>query len=264
MTLSASALESILACPAKWFLEREAGGERAASASQGFGLVVHALADRVGKGELATVEELMGHVDRVWGRLVFRTPWSSTRERAEVEAALSRFVDWHQRPGARTVIGTERQLSVEVDLPDGQRVRLYGFADRLELDEDGRVVVIDLKTGKYPPPDKDLPAHAQLGLYQHAVAHGAVDDLLPEEHRPARPGGAELVQLRKETRGAVKVQQQEPQQPDEDGHTTVEKQLMQAVAVVRSESFPAQAGPHCEHCSFTPLCPVKGAGTVLS
>ncbi|MGH3333491.1 MAG: ATP-dependent helicase [Nocardioidaceae bacterium] len=226
VTLSASALESILACPAKWFLEREAGGEKASSASQGFGLIVHALADRVGKGELATVEELMDHVDQVWGQIVFRTPWSRDKERAEVEAALSRFVQWHRRPGARTVIGTERQLSAEVTLPDGQQVRLYGYADRLEVDEEGRVVVIDLKTGKYPPPDKDLPENAQLGLYQHAVAYGAVDDLLPEGAGPGRPGGAELVQLRKETRGSVKVQSQEPQAADEDGHTTVERQLM--------------------------------------
>ena len=264
VTLSASALESLLACPAKWFLEREAGGERAASASQGFGLVVHALADRVGKGELATVDELMEHVDRVWGQIDFRTPWSGARERAEVEAALARFVAWHRRPGARTVIGTERRMSAEVTLPDGQQVTLYGFADRLEVDEQGRVVVIDLKTGKYPPPDKDLPENPQLGLYQHAVAHGAVDDLLPEEHRPGRPGGAELVQLRKETRGTVKVQPQQVQVPDEDGHTPVERQLMEAATVVRSEVFAAQAGKHCEHCSFTAICPVKGAGTVLS
>ncbi|MGZ6804907.1 MAG: RecB family exonuclease, partial [Nocardioidaceae bacterium] len=257
-------LESILACPAKWFLEREAGGSRAASASQGFGLVVHALADRVSKGELAEVSELMEHVDRVWGQLDFRTPWSRTRERAEVEAALTRFVAWHERPGARVVIGTERRLSVEVTLPDGAEVRLHGYADRLELDEDGRVVVIDFKTGKYPPADKDLPENAQLGLYQHAVAHGAFDDLLPEGSGPGVPGGAELVQLRKETRGSVKVQTQDPQPVDDDGHSTVERQLMQAVAVVRSESFPAQAGKHCDHCSFTAVCPVKGAGTVLS
>ncbi|HSE56408.1 MAG TPA: PD-(D/E)XK nuclease family protein, partial [Nocardioidaceae bacterium] len=142
---------------------------------------------------------------------------------------------------------------------------LNGYADRLELDENGQVVVIDLKTSKYPPTDKDLPTNAQLGLYQHAVAHGAVDDLvLPLTGAPAEPGGAELIQLRKESRGSVKVQKQEPQPPDEDGHTTVEKQLMKAVAVVRSESFPAQGGDHCKHCSFHAICPVKGAGTVLS
>ena len=36
-------------------------------------------------------------------------------------------------------------------LPDGEQVALRGYADRLELDDDGRVVVVDLKTGKYPP-----------------------------------------------------------------------------------------------------------------
>jgi RecB family exonuclease len=266
--LSASALESILACPAKWFLEREAGGSTPSTAAQGFGLVVHALADRIGRGELVDTDDLMTYVDRVWGQMSFRTPWSSSRERTEVEAALARFVAWHSRPGARTVVATEQHLSAEVSLPDGSLVRLNGYADRLELDEDGRVVVIDLKTSKYPPPDKDLPGHAQLGLYQHAVAHGALDELLADHHEradgPVRPGGAELVQLRKEVRGAAKVQKQEVQEPDEEGHLPIERQLMEAVRVVRGEEFPARAGGHCDHCSFHAICPVKGAGTVLS
>jgi len=266
--LSASALESILACPAKWFLEREAGGANPSTAAQGFGLVVHALADRIGKGELADTEDLMSFVDRVWGQISFRTPWSRSRERAEVEAALARFVAWHSRPGARTVIATEHHLSAEVTLPDGQQVRLNGYADRLELDEAGRVVVIDLKTSKYPPPDKELPNNAQLGLYQYAVNHGAVDELVTG--RPAHPGGpvraggAELIQLRREVRGGAKVQAQAPQEPDEDGHLPVERQLMEAVRVVRGEVFEARAGAHCDHCSFHAICPIKGAGTVLS
>jgi superfamily I DNA/RNA helicase/RecB family exonuclease len=268
VTMSASALEAILACPAKWFLEREAGGASPSTAAQGFGLVVHALADRIAKGELADTEDLMTYVDRVWEQLSFRTPWSHSRERREVEAALSRFVAWHSRPGARTVVATEQHLSAEVTLPDGNRVRLNGYADRLELDEDGRVVVVDLKTAKTPPADKDLPANPQLGLYQYAVANGAVDELLAErpEHPggPGRPGGAELVQLRREVRGGAKVQVQPPQEPDDDGHLPVEKQLMEAVRVVRGEEFPARAGGHCDHCSFHSICPVKGAGTVLS
>ena len=268
VTLSASALESILTCPAKWFLEREAGGASPSTAAQGFGLVVHALADRIGKGELTDTDDLMAYVDRVWGQISFRTPWSRSREREEVKAALARFVAWHSRPGARTVVATEEHLTAEVTLPDGQRVRLNGYADRLELDEDGRVVVIDLKTSKYPPADKDLPANPQLGLYQYAVSHGAVDGLLAEHpdrpSGPVDPGGAELVQLRREVKGGAKVQQQVPQQPDEDGHLPVEKQLMEAVRVLRGEEFPARAGGHCDHCSFHAICPVKGAGTVLS
>jgi RecB family exonuclease len=265
VTLSASALEGLLACPVKWFLEREAGGVAPSSASQAFGQVVHALADRVAKGDFADsvdpLPELMAHVDRVWAQIPFRTPWSRAKERAEVEEALRRFLDWHRRPGARTVLATEQHLAAEVPLPDGQRVRLNGYADRLELDDQGQVVVVDLKTSKQPPLDKELPANAQLGLYQHAVNHGAADGLLG---RPATAGGAELVQLRKQKNGSVKVQSQAPQTPGEDGHLEVERQLMQAVAVVRGEALEATPGRHCEHCGFRAVCPVKGAGTVLS
>ena len=52
VTLSASALEGLLTCPAQWFLQREAGGEVVSSTGQGFGKVVHAIAERVAKGEL--------------------------------------------------------------------------------------------------------------------------------------------------------------------------------------------------------------------
>ena len=81
---------------------------------------------------------------------------------------------------------------------------------------------------------------------------------------PRESGGAELVQLRKEVRGKVKVQKQEPQPRNEDGHTEVEVQLMQAVGVIRSETIEARPGKHCENCDFVAICPVKGAGTVLS
>jgi superfamily I DNA/RNA helicase/RecB family exonuclease len=273
VTLSASALEAIVTCPAKWFLERKAGGEMPSSQAQGFGRVVHALADRVAKGELAAhggsreelLGELMEHVDSVWGRIAFRTPWSDSRERDEVRAALGRFLDWHAAPGARRVVATEQQLTAEVTLPDGQRIRLNGYADRLELDEEGRVVVVDLKTSKHPPTDKDLPANPQLGLYQHAVLHGAVDDLVADlVEGPGVPGGAELVQLRRGLATGAKVQKQAPQEPGPDGSLPVEAQLMRAAAVVRGEVFDATPGRHCEHCQFHAVCPTKAAGTVLS
>ncbi|MGZ4442833.1 MAG: ATP-dependent helicase [Nocardioidaceae bacterium] len=275
VTLSASALEGLLACPAKWFLEREAGGAAPASQSQGFGLVVHTLADRVAKGELAAgdgsrdqlLAELMEQVDTVWGQIAFRTPWSRSRERAEVELALGRFLDWHRAgaAAARRVLATEQHLTAEVTLPDGQRVRLNGYADRLELDESGRVFVIDLKTSKHPPADKEIAAHPQLGLYQHAVRHGAVDDLVAGlVDGPAEPGGAELVQLRREVRGTVKVQPQAPQEPEADGRLRIEAQLTDAVGVVRSEVLEATPGKHCDYCGFHAICPTKAAGTVLS
>ncbi|MFT4008445.1 MAG: ATP-dependent DNA helicase [Nocardioidaceae bacterium] len=257
---SASALETLLTCPARWFFEREAGGATPSSAAQGFGLVVHALAERIGKGELPADADLMPYVDQVWDQLSFRTPWSAERERQEVAAALARFVAWHRGRPQRTLLGTETELRAEVDLPDGTRVRLSARADRLEVDADGEVVVIDFKTGKYPPASADIPEHAQLGVYQLAVEAGAADALLG---RPGVPGGAELVQLR---HGAAdpKVQAQAPQLPDETGVRPVERQLMTANAIVRSESFTAITGPHCDRCRFRAMCPAQQGGNVLS
>ena len=258
ITLSASALEGLLTCPAQWFLSREAGGEVVSSSSQGFGKVVHAIAERIASGDLATTDDLMSLVDDVWGRMEFRTPWSRAREREAVEGALARFVAWHQRPGARTIVATEPRLQAEVTLPDGQVVRLHGYADRLELDEEGRVVVVDLKTGKYPPSGPEVERHSQLGLYQLAVDHGAADKLVGH---PVTSGGAELVQLRIGD-DLPKVQQQSP--PVTGEPRLVEEQLERAVATLRAEEFVARPGSHCDRCTFQAICPTKAAGTVLS
>jgi superfamily I DNA/RNA helicase/RecB family exonuclease len=272
--LSASALTSLRECPARWFLEREAGGAQIATQAQGFGNIVHALADRISRGEVdlpmagadpgPAVETLMAEVDRVWAQLPFRTPWSAARERDEVVGALRRFIAWHTRAGARRVLATEKEFRVEVRLPDGAEVRLRGFADRLELDADGGLVVIDLKTSKYPPAEKEVRSHPQLGLYQLAVEHGGFAEVVPESV-PAEPAGAELWQLRQATAGPLKVQRQEVQQPDETGVRPIERQLMEAVRAVREERFPARPDEAvCRRCDFTALCPAHNAGTVLS
>ncbi|MFE6647099.1 ATP-dependent helicase [Nocardioides sp. NPDC057772] len=259
ITLSASALEAILTCPAQWFLAREAGGAVTDSSSQGFGKVVHAIAEQLARGELdaATVEDLMPFVDEVWGRLEFRTPWSAAREREAVREVLARFLTWHRRPGARTVIGFEQQLTAKVSLPSGETVRLNGYADRLELDESGRIVVVDLKTGKYPPTAQEVKEHGQLGLYQLAVEHGAASALAPG----ATAGGAELIQLRHPAGSGSelpKVQVQAPEPPE------IINQLEKAVATVRAEEFVARPGKQCDRCQFRALCPAEASGSVLS
>ncbi|MDQ4113005.1 MAG: ATP-dependent helicase [Actinomycetota bacterium] len=259
ITLSASALEAILTCPAQWFLAREAGGAVTDSSSQGFGKVVHAIAEQLARGDLdaATVEDLMPFVDEVWGRLEFRTPWSAAREREAVRDVLARFLTWHRRPGARTVIGFEEQLTAKVSLPSGETVRLNGYADRLELDESGRIVVVDLKTGKYPPTAQEVKEHGQLGLYQLAVEHGAASELAPG----ATSGGAELIQLRHPAGSGSelpKVQVQAPEPPE------IITQLEKAVATVRAEEFVARPGKQCDRCQFVALCPAQTSGSVLS
>jgi RecB family exonuclease len=227
--------------------------------------MVHALAQRVATGDLAAgpdgVDLLMSHVDEVWDRLDFRTPWSKAREHERVRAALARFLQWHHA-NRRTVIGTETPFETVVGLPDGEQVRVTGYADRLELDADGKVVVVDLKTGRRAPSGKAVEGHVQLGLYQYAVDHGAVDGLV---HGPAEAGGAELVQLGILDGGPDAVVQRQPVQA-EDGpqRELLRSQLERTAGLLRAETFPAVAGQHCRDCSFVPICPIKSAGAVTA
>ncbi|MEQ6903768.1 ATP-dependent DNA helicase [Nocardioides sp. YIM 152588] len=269
MRMSASLLTALESCPTRWFLEREAGGGLPASQAQGFGNVLHALAERVGTGELAAEDRdalvgmLMERVDEVWDRIPFRTPWSAAKEREEARAALERFVDWH-RAAARTPVAFEQPFSADLTLADGTPVTLIGYADRLELDDSGRIVVVDLKTSKTPPPDKDLHADPQLALYQLAAERGAFADLLPEG-APAAPGGAELWQLRRAVRGQLKVQRQDPLEPAEDGEERpIEARLRAAAEIIRAEEFPAHYDKStCKFCAFRVQCPAWNSDPVI-
>jgi superfamily I DNA/RNA helicase/RecB family exonuclease len=263
--LSASTVTSLAECPARWFLEHEAGGVAYSGQAAGFGNLVHKIAEHVGSGRLADadVDELMELVDAVWDQLPFRTPWSRHKERDEARAAIGRFLVQHRSPSAREVLATEHQFDLPVTLPDGEEVRLRGFADRVELDADGRVVVVDLKTGKYTPTAAEVAAHPQLGLYQLAVEQGAVDGLDGVDS-PASSGGAELWQLRHGTPAQPKVQAQDLQVRDDDGWLPVERQLAETVRSIRAEDFPATPSDKvCRTCAFQSLCPARTTAAVI-
>lgn len=266
LAVSASMLTALAACPAQWFLAREAGGSAFAGQAAALGNLVHKIAEHVGSQRLRDpdIDELMEHVDRVWDQMPFRTPWSRAKERDAAREAIARFLVTHRSAEARTVLATEHSFEVQVALPDGEQVLMRGFADRVELDAEGGVVVVDLKTGKSSPTTAEVHEHPQLGLYQLAVASGAVDDLLPDGHGPARSAGAELWQLRHSTGPGAKVQAQAPQSPDDEGWLLSQRQMAEAVRRVRDEDFPATPSDKvCRTCDFQALCPAQTGSALI-
>lgn len=248
VALSGSTVSSFETCPRRWFLDHEVHAQGVSTSSQGFGSVVHALAEAVATGAVPPdVDALMQQLDEVWSSLPFDAAWQRDREHENARALLERFLRWH-RDNDRELLGAEVGFAVDY----GDDVVLRGRADRLERDADGRVVVVDLKTSKYPPKDKDLPTEAQLGVYQLAVREGA----FAAEH-PGPPGGAELVQLRISNRGKVKVQPQDPIDADPGWADD----LVAGVArEIRAESFVARPNDLCDRCAYRTSCPATDAG----
>jgi ATP-dependent exoDNAse (exonuclease V) beta subunit len=258
--LSGSGLESVLECPLSWFLEKEAKAETPRPPSTRFGSVVHAVADFIGKEQLpADLDSVDSYIDRVWHELRFEAPWQSQADRAEARTAISRFIEYHLRSD-RALVGTELSAgaTVTVPAPDGSslEVILGGSIDRLERDMQGNLVVIDLKNMKYPPSNKEIPEHAQLGVYQLFVREHGVDGD-PE----GGVGGAGLVQLRaaeSSSSNAPKVQMQPPL--TSESPTWVEIKLGEAAAVIRSEEFEARRNQHCDRCAYRTACPAQSEG----
>ncbi len=252
--LSGTSLAGLQECPLRWFLEHEVHAEQATSSAMGFGGVVHALADEVARGRTpADLDVLVERLDTVWTQLAYDAPWQSVQQHDQARNALQRFLRWHAAARDRELVATEVGFAVEITVPGGT-VLLRGFMDRVELDRDGRVHVVDLKTGKQPFSQKAISAHAQLGTYQLAARAGALDEVLP-----ARPevGGAELVMLRVDSAGGPKVQGQPALEPSP---SWVEELLDTAVRRLLGERFPPTPQERCGRCPFRTCCPAQPEG----
>ncbi|WP_346766288.1 ATP-dependent DNA helicase, partial [Streptomyces sp. Tu 4128] len=264
VTLSGSALDQLAnTCALQWFLGREVKADAPATAAQGFGNVVHVLADEVASGRTpADLAVLMERLDSVWNALAFDAPWKSAQEKANARVALERFLKWHVMDRAgRTPVASEHDFDVTLEAGEYE-VRIRGQMDRVERDGDGRAYVVDFKTGKQAPTAAEVAHHPQLAVYQLAVREGAVDEAFDGVH--PEPGGAELVQLRQ---GAAardggetlpKVQAQES--AEGAAGEWVGDLLATAAGKVLDERFTPTAGQHCTHCAFRASCSARPEG----
>ena len=182
--LSPSAIESLLASPLDWFLEKIAGSESGVIA--GVGTIIHWAMETA---DDITVDSLWSAVEKRWGELLFEAPWLAERQRTIARGfteALAQYLADFERDG-KVLAGAESRFTVEVG-----RAHLSGSIDRVERTADGKVVIVDLKTGTPETRAAAIAEHPQLGAYQLAYAEGLLDDVLAP-HGDHEPGGAKLL-----------------------------------------------------------------------
>jgi superfamily I DNA/RNA helicase/RecB family exonuclease len=244
--ISPSRVESFARCGLRWLLEA-AVGIRSAGTAQHLGTVIHAAAALAAEG--ADDGEVAKRVDELWQHLDFGGPWYSAKQRATAEAMVARFLEWH-RANPRELVAVEQQLRVSMG-----EIIITGQVDRLERDETGAAIVVDLKTGTSKPADTELDRHPQLGVYQLAVLLGAFEQLGLTE-----PGGAELVQVGKAgLKASVRVQPQRALRDDPDPGWAAD--LVETVAAgMAGPVFRASANPGCRVCPVASSCPVDERG----
>jgi RecB family exonuclease len=212
-----------------------------------FGILIHAAAVLAATG---AEEGMIGErIDDIWHHLDFGSPWYSEKERERARVMVGKFLAWHKQ-NPRDLVAVEQSLSAQVGA-----VEITGRVDRLERDERGRGVVVDLKTGSAPVPGPDLERHPQLGVYQLAILLGAF-----ERFGLTEPGGAELIQVGNASLTArVRVQPQRPL-PD-DPEPDWARDLVETVAAgMAGPLFEARVNPGCRNCPVRSCCPVHPDG----
>jgi RecB family exonuclease len=255
VTLTPSTLQTLNDCPLRWLVERH-GGTNPRDLRSTIGSVLHALIAEPGQSEA----ELLAELDRAWEHLPFDAQWHSVNELARHRAMIQAFVEWRaQTRGELREVGVEVGVEGVLQTPrdDGGEVRLRGRVDRLERDGAGRLVIVDVKTGKTPVSKDDAQQHAQLAMYQLAVADGMLD----AGSAGMEPGGARLVYIGKTGSTGATEREQDPLTPAaRDEWRNLVRTAADATA---GPQFIARRNDGCAHCPIRSCCPAHADGSAL-
>jgi putative RecB family exonuclease len=163
-------------------------------------------------------------------------------ETDELRADTDRLVRGYfelEDPDRVTAVGVE--LALEADLGD---LRLRGVIDRLDIDEDGRLVVTDYKTGRLPGQAQEQSRLAGVHFYA----------FLCEQVLGERPARVQLLYLREPM-----IISTIPSDQSIKGLRRRTAAVWSAIErACRLEDFRPKPSPLCEYCNWQTNCPAFG------
>ncbi len=239
--VSPSQVDGLLRCPLKSVLERHVG-ETAESVAQQTGVLVHQLGHELAEG--LEPSQLRARFDELWRAVDAGEGWVAERQYRRTRAMVDRLEAW-SRSDRREILGSEREFDVVIG-----RAQVSGRVDRLERDDAGRLVVLDLKTSSTAVRAADVGVHPQLGIYQLAVEAGAFTE-------GKESGGAGLVQLGADRREVEQAQNPLADASDPDWASTM---LAEAAELVGAAVFEARPNEWCDRCTMRWCCPARPEG----
>lgn len=250
IAVSPSKVEQFAQCELRWMLTSAGGQSARAGSASAIGTLVHDIAAAVDNADFAA---MCAALDQRWADLGLPTGWLSTRAHDQAAAMLGRLHRHHLEAAEAgwEVVGTEVDLDVDLG-----SATVRGRVDRLERGPDGRVRVIDLKTGSSKPTKAELAHLPQLGAYQVAIEQGAFADY------GQRSAGAALLQLGKAGGLRGSLQPQPPLAEDEDPQWARNLLAATAEGMGRGE-FAARVDSWCHTCDVRSSCPATPEGERL-
>ncbi|MDY3048931.1 MAG: PD-(D/E)XK nuclease family protein [Rothia sp. (in: high G+C Gram-positive bacteria)] len=277
--LSPSQLEKIHRSPLDWFVSA-ARAEAATDASRSLGTLVHSICEDFPEADGIT---LLGELEKRLPQLGLAQTWEGQQQVERAERMLLKFADYVRelKEKGRTLLGVEGSFSVLIPGP-ARDALLSGRVDRVEMDQLGRLVIIDIKTGKSKPRKADLEQHPQLAAYQLALEAGASEQIRADlqaqqsaaqkEARSNPPrfeslqelsGGALLLQLGGNTR-SFSEQEQAPLSREDTWALDLVNRAAELIAGQYLQARHSSGGSFDQPCALPEICPLCSRGRSIT
>lgn len=252
--LSPSRAADFLGCPLRYRYRTVDRLPEPADPAAVRGTLVHAVLEDLfdlPAGE-RTLERAVAAVPTSWGRLRETDDRLATLfgaeddERAWLASAHRLLESYFALEDPRWLEPHGREVRVDHRLVSG--LGLGGIVDRIDVAADGRIRIVDYKTGRSPGERYEGKALFQMRFYALVVwrSRGVLPTLL------------QLLYL-----GDRTVLSYEPTVEDLEATERKLDALWEAIdAALRTGDFPARPGSLCRWCSFADACPAQG-GTLL-
>jgi superfamily I DNA/RNA helicase/RecB family exonuclease len=241
--VSPSGAESFLECGMKWFLQNN-GGSDGDSTAQVLGSAIHAFAAKMVQEPETSREQLIQSLENSWKLIDPESGWVSASHLESAVIMLEKFVKYHKET-KREVKGAELRFDVKLG-----RARIIGNVDRLEVEADGSLFIVDFKTGITAISKEDAKKNLQLASYQLGVAEGGFT-------QGTKSAGAELVYLGTSSTGAT----MRPQYVIDLEET---KATIETIGEgMGAATFFATVNKRCKGCSVRNSCPVQSDGRAV-
>lgn len=238
---SYSHLSTLENCALQYLLNDELGLDPASSHQMWVGSLVHDLIDQVQRGELPRdLDALRRTVDQAWRAEVFPNRVIERRRYHDVLDMLARWI----RGEREQPLASEQWFEFPID---GAVIR--GRIDAIFPMENGHVRVVDYKTGRWVPTQKEVDDNLQLASYYLAVTRAPQFEGMPE------PGYLQLAYL-----GAARQQAgfaapgTTPKKRDDYGGWA-QGRLLELLGRIRAEEFAPNPEAECRFCAFKTICP---------
>lgn len=236
---SFSQLETYETCPMKYKFQYILKVPTAPGSAASFGSTIHTVLQQFYKGYLTDKSYGLSHMhnllETLWDPAGYSSQIQAKQYKQEAKDMLEQYYKTFHKPEVE-ILGLEQFFKIKVD----DEIFLTGKIDRVDHVSNGKIEIIDYKTGKMPD-EKELKKSLQLSIY----AMAATDQGLYRKQ-------IDEVDL---TFYYLQGSQKITMNRTLEDVAAVQTKVAEITTKIKAGEFPAKPGFYCDFCDFKPICP---------